>query len=404
VSATTTYSEHDGRPVGFAKASAGGQATPIRVAVVGMSAGSTCGARDHAVLLADGLSAEGVTCRQHWFERSAGSLRSGRSEVRAWTRALTGELEESRPDAVLLHYSVFAYSHRGVPFYVAPVLSALRGARVPVVTVLHEFVYPWRHRGWRARAWALTQRALLVEVMRSSAAVVLTTDFRVEWLATRPWLPQRPAAMAPVFSNLPPAARTVVPDSGARVIGLFGYSFQGAAAALVLRTLALLEDRGVPMRLALLGAPGRETSVADAWLRTARAHGVEYALSFSGTLSAQDLSAALAACELLLFVDDAGPSSRKSTLAASLASGRPVVAIDGPRSWSELVESGAAEVVAPTAEALADAIGALLADEARREELGARGRAFARQGMSVERAAETVASLLTGTVRAHATR
>lgn len=377
----------------------------MRVAVVGMSAGQTCGARDHALLLAAGLGERGVACSQHWLVRREDSLRGGRAEIGAWARTLAGELQAARPDAVLLHYSVFAYSHRGVPLHVTPVLSALRRAGAPVVTVLHEFVYPWRHRGWRARVWAVSQRAMLVEVMRASAAVVVTTDFRVEWLATRRWLPRRQAAMAPVFSNLPARSaeatvRRQARDRDQRVLGLFGYSFQGAAAALVLQALALLRARGVPARLELLGAPGQPSAVADAWLREARAQGVEGALSFSGRLPAQELSDALAACDVLLFVDDAGPSSRKGTLAASLASGRPVVAIDGPRRWSELVQGRAAAVVEPTAPALADAVGTLLADERRGEELGARGQAFAVGSMSVERAAGTVVELLVDVARA----
>ncbi len=371
-----------------------------RIAVVGMSAaGPTCGARDHALLLADALREQHLECSMHWLGRSADSLRAGRIEIRGWTRALAGELAAPRPDGVLLHYSVFAFSHRGVPVHVAPTLTALRRVGVPVVTVLHEFVYPWRHRGWRARMWATTQRAILVDVLRSSAAVVVTTDFRARWLATRPWLPKRPATLAPVFSNLPAArgasAASVTPaDAGRPVVGLFGYSFQGAAMAQVIEALALVRAGGLDVRLRLLGAPGRPSTVADAWLAQARARGVEPALSFSGVLAAQELADALAACDLLLFVDGSGPSSRKGTLAAALASGRPVVAIDGPRRWEELIEAQAARVVAPTAHALAGAVGELLAQETSRERLGARGKTFALQRMSVERAARAVRDAL----------
>ena len=400
----------------------------MRVAVVGMSVGPTCGARDHALLLADGLSREQVSCSLHWLQRREQSFRGGRVETRAWARALAGELAHERPDAVLLHYSVFAYSHRGLPLFVAPTLSALRRSGIPVVTVLHEFVYPWRHGGLRGKVWALTQRALLIDVMRGSAAVLLTTDFRARWLASRPWLPRRAAAVAPVFSNLPPPVdgsplacadpRSTLAGSlpvpvpahlppalteplGHRaqpVLGLFGYSYQGAALSLVLDAIVLLSKGGVAPRLVLLGAPGRTSAVAGTWVREARARGIEHALEFSDTLPAQDLSNALAACDLLLFADAAGPSSRKGTLAASLASGRPVLAIDGPRRWLELVWAEAAAVVEPTAPALANAIRELLADDDAHETLGARGRVFAEERMGVGRTAETVLELLDGVV------
>ena len=370
----------------------------LRVAVVGMSVGPTCGARDHALLLAEGLSREEVSCSLHWLDRREQSMRRGGAEIRAWGQALGGELAHERPDAILLHYSVFAFSHRGLPLFVAPVLAVLRRSGIPVVAVLHEYVYPWRHGGLRGKVWAITQRALLIEVMRSSSAVLLTTDFRARWLESRPWLPRRPAAFAPVFSNLPPPAGGSPTKRPQPVIGLFGYSYQGAALSLVLDAIVLLAKSGMTPRLLLLGAPGRASPVAGRWQREARTRGIESALDFSDTLPAQQLSNALAACDLLLFADAAGPSSRKGTLAASLASGRPVLAIDGHRRWLELVWGEAALVVEPTAPALADAIQGLLDDDAAREALGVRGRAFAEERMGVARTVEAVRGLLDGVV------
>ncbi|MCW3028228.1 MAG: hypothetical protein JWN81_1439 [Solirubrobacterales bacterium] len=363
-----------------------------RTAVVGMSVGGTCGVHDHAVLLADALGREGISSSMHWLWRREGSLRATRSEVREWTRALTLELDELRPDAVLLHYSVFSYSYRGVPLLVAPTLAALRHSSAPMIPIMHEFVYPWTHGGWRGKLWALTQRAALIGVMRAAGAVVVTTDYRAQWLASRRWLPQRRVIFAPVFSNLPPPVAGAA-DRQSPVVGLFGYSSE-EAVPLVLDAARRLLERGVGVRLELLGAPGRDSSVADMWLAAAASRGMEERLSFTGVLPAQALSNALAACEVLLFTDSAGPSPRKGTLAASLASGSAVVSVDGPQLWSELVESEALEVVPPTSEAMADAVERLLADEEGRRALGARGRAFAEQQMGLERSAERVGALL----------
>ena len=63
----------------------------------------------------------------------------------------------------MLHYSVFSYSYRGLPLFTHPVLAAVRRAKLPLVTLLHEFVYPWRRDGVRGAAWALSQRALLID-------------------------------------------------------------------------------------------------------------------------------------------------------------------------------------------------------------------------------------------------
>ncbi len=365
------------------------------MAVVGVSEGATCGVRDHAVLLADALSELDVSCSLHWLWRSERSISGARSELHSFAKALVVDLGETRPSAVVLHYSVFAYSYRGFPVFVRPILSALRGSGVPLVTILHEFVYPWDRGGLRGRAWALSQSAMLLDVVHASSALVVTAPFRGRWLATRRWLPRRPLALAPVFSNLPAPARGRSPGAQAGdVVGLFGYAYEGAAVSLVLDALALLHARGLRVQLRLLGAPGRDAPAAEAWLAGARTRGIERTLSFSGVLSAQHLADALAACDVLLHPEPSGPTSRKGTLAASLASGSAVVAIDGPRRWDELIESEAALVVEPSATALADAIAGLLEDGRRRETLGASGREFAGRAMGVERSAQVVAGLL----------
>lgn len=370
------------------------QASPLRVAVVGVSTSTTCGVRDHAVLLAQELARENVSCSLHWLWASGGSFGEARSEVRAWTGRLACELADEHYDAVLLHYSVFAHAYRGIPVFVRPLLSAPAAAHIPLVTVLHEYAYPWRRGGARGATWAATQRAALIAVMRASAAVVVTADFRERWLASRSWLPRRRTLVAPVFSNLPAPDAELSPPLQSGLIGLFGYGHDGAAVSLVLDAMRLLRLHGVEAQLVLLGGPGRPSQAADRWLAGAQARGVAEAISFSGTLSAQELSDALASCEVLLSAEPSGPTSRKTTLAASLASGRPVVALDGPLRWSKLIESRAAVVVPATAAALAEGVAGLMQDEDLRAAIGARGRAFAQRTMDVGHSAQSVAGLL----------
>jgi hypothetical protein len=78
-----------------------------------------------------------------------------------------------------------------------------------------------------------------------------------------------------------------------------------------------------------------------------------------------------------------------------------VIALDGPRGWSELTQSDALTVVAPTPQALAEAIRALLADAQAREALGVRGRVFAEQRMGVARTVEAVRGLLAEITTGH---
>ncbi len=386
--------------------------TSTRVAAIGISIGDPCGVHDHAVLLARALDADGVSISSHWLRREAESARGARAEVTAWAARLPAELEAARADAVLLHYSVFAFSHRGVPLLVGPVLAALRARGLPLVSVLHEFAYPWRLGGVRGKVWAASQRVALAAVMRDAAAVVVTAESRLLWLRGRAWLPRRPVLLAPVFSNLPPApaVRTDRPDAApaapreladagpapasTATLGLFGYAHEGVAVETVLDALRRLREDGADVALVLLGAPGGDSEAAAAWRQAARARGVEGLLGFSGTLPARQLADLLARCDVLLFAERGGPTSRKTTLAASLASGRPVVALDGHSTWHELASARAARIVAADSSSLAQAIARLLGDGAARERQGRAGRDFAARTMSVEHSAHVVEEAL----------
>lgn len=399
----------------------------MRLAVVGVSARPVCGVRDHALLLAQELARDGVPCSLHWLSRSDRTLTQARSQIGAWTSRLARELDEERPDAILWHYSVFAYSYRGLPLFVSPTVSVLRRSRIPVISFMHELAYPWGKAGLKGGAWALTQRLALIPVMRASSAAIVTADFRAQWLTSRLWLPRRPLAVAPVFSNLPaptttmpaprshplaPAANTPAsttpsqePAGGsAPIVGLFGYDFEPATISLVVETVRMLSDRGVSIELKLLGAPGPSSSAGRAWSQIAGTREIAHLVSFSGVLSAQDLANALASCGMLLYADPAGPTSRKGTLAAALASGRPVIALEGRRRWSQLTDAEAAQVAPRTTGALAEAIQGMLADREGREALGRRGRAFAEQTMSVVRTAAVVKNCLDSVARPASSR
>ena len=329
----------------------------------------------------------------HWLTRTQPGIAGAREEFAAWSDRLARELELAQAEAVVLHYSVFSYAYRGVPIFVRPTLSGLVRSRLPIVGFMHELAYPWHLRGLRGDVWAATQRVALRRVIDACAAAVVTAPFRTEWLASRVWLPRRRVEFAPVFSNLPaPAPSATGPREGQ--LGVFGYAYEGAARETVLDAVRLLHGRGLAVRLALLGAPGAGTPAGEAWLAAARARGIEHAISFSGVLEKQQLADALGACEVLLHPEPSGPTSRKGTLAASLASGRPVVAIDGPLRWAELVDSEAILVVRDDSRSLAEAVAGLLPDGARREALGRRGGQFALREMGVQRSVTVLATVL----------
>jgi glycosyltransferase involved in cell wall biosynthesis len=367
--------------------------SPARIGVVGVSIDDPCGVHDHATLLAGALAREQLACSLHWLRRSETSIGAETAEIIRWARSLGRELERERADAVLLHYSVFALSHRGVPLFVRPVVSALRRSRVPVVSFMHEFAYPWVLGAIRGKVWAATQRLAVIDVMRASTQIVVSADERAGWLRSRPWLPRRAISVAPVFSNLPPACEPAGEDT--QRMGLFGYAHEGVAVEIVVEALRVLREGGRAPQLVLLGAPGRDSPAGGHWLQVAARDGVADALSFSGRLPAQQLSDELAGCAVLLFAEKGGPTARKTTLAASLSSGRPVVVLDGPNSWSQLRQARATVVVPSEARSLAHAVARLLDDVGERERQGKLGRAFAQSTMSVDQSAKIVGDALT---------
>jgi glycosyltransferase involved in cell wall biosynthesis len=382
------------------EAAAHGDGRPLRLAVVGVSEPGPCGVRDHGRLLAEELEREGLQCSRHWMERGRPSLRGALAEAHAWGAALPALLASERADAVVVHYSCFASAHRGVPVFSHPLTRALRRAGLPVVAIMHELTYPFGPDGARGLMWATTQRLALFELVNAIDAALVTTEDRREWLAGRRWLPRRPVAFAPVFSNLPPPSGRQREDRSRPVVGQFGYHYDGSGE-FVLQALRRLVNQQPPARapeLRLIGSPGPDSRAGRAWRERAAELGISEHITFTGLLEPQPLSDELAAADLLVFPDPPGPSSRKGTLAASLASGAPIVALDGPLTWGEFRRADALRIVPRDATALAREIAAMLDDPAARAELGARGRRFAAASMGVERTAAAVRELLGGLV------
>jgi glycosyltransferase involved in cell wall biosynthesis len=363
------------------------------VLVIGVSEGPVCGVHDHGNRLSEALEGRDLTVVANWWQRtSGGRLRETLPEARRWSSQLKQSIRNLDPQAVLVHYSVFAFSHRGIPLFAIPVFRSLRGddADMPILTLLHEYAYPWRPWGWRGTTWALTQRLVLWFLVTRSSALIVTTQQRSDWISSRRWLPRRRVFVAPVFSNLPPARAGCTSTPEGAQIGLFGYGHDAVALKTVLDALSELLLMTPATRLVLLGAPGADSPSGRLVYALAKQRGLENALNFTGVLPAQALSDALADCDVLLFADAEGPTSRKTTLAASLASGRPVVALDGSNTWDDLVLDRAIALVKPASLALAETISKLLAHPCDANELGTRGRAFADRQMSLDQASTIV--------------
>lgn len=352
----------------------------MKLLVVGASATPVCGVRDCARVLASAFEHAGVENETLWWERQP---HAGVGATRAAAAAFAGELgvraQSFRPDAVLWHYSPFAYGPRGLPAGVGSFRRAVARTGVPAAGLLHEYAYPWGRRGWRGTVQASSQRLALAGVVRSLAGLVATTDERGEWLRTRAWLPSRPVTVLPVPSNIDASVTDSSRNGGPPRIGLFGYSGDAAEPALVIAAVAGIRRRQPDARLVLLGAPGPDSAAAEIWRNAALAEGIGSAIEFTGTLAAGELSRALAALDVVVVADDVGPTARRGTLAAALAHGKAVVAVDGPATWRALAAEGAVALTARDPGALAETLASVIGDDARRAELERRALAFYRR-------------------------
>lgn len=356
-----------------------------RVVMIGASSQLPCGVRDQARVMAEALELRGTAVEILWWERddSWNLVRTYR-ELISWTTRLHSRVQREPPDCVLWHYSGFSWAHRGVPLFTMVAARRIAQAGRPVVLYGHELVYRWGIRGWRGAILAVSQRLVLFPLVHTSVAVVVTTDYVREWLISRWWLPRRRVTMVPVFSNLP-STSAEKPDSSTDSLfpsfGIFGYGSVSFLPGPVVDGIALLRGRGIESCLVMIGAPGEDSGPGQSWRAAAVQASCDRNLRFTGILEPHAVIRELQAVDIVIFPDWPGPMSRRSTLAAALALGVPVVAFDGPYRWETLVTEGAVVLTPPNASSLADVLEHLIKDVDLRLEQGERGLAFYREKM-----------------------
>lgn len=371
-----------------AEATPGPTTTPnispsIRILVAGISTTANCGVRDHARILSETLERNGAQVTTSWLEQFTGPF-----GVAKLARELWRQRKLKQHETLIVHYSVFAYARRGIPIGVPFLALTLRCLGTPVVLFAHEFAYPWGRRGWRGAIQATTQRAALLPLIGTCDAIVVTTEDRLRWLETRWWLPRRAVVCAPVFSNIRPNPSLALPQEVPGRIGVFSFGAEGLDAKLVTAAVAEVARERPNAHLVLIGAPGPQSAPGQRWRQAAA--DAKCPLTFTGMASEAETSERLSTCQLIIFPDPAGPSSRKTSLAAALTHARAVIALNGPQSWSELVAAGAIVIVEPRLQPLAAALADLLADDVTRSAIARRALAFANAFLAAENTAATV--------------
>ncbi|OGK97018.1 MAG: hypothetical protein A3I14_01855 [Candidatus Rokubacteria bacterium RIFCSPLOWO2_02_FULL_73_56] len=194
-----------------------------------------------------------------------------------------------------------------------------------------------------------------------------------------------PAHFAPAPAEA--ARRRVGLPADRRVVGFIGLFYRHQGVPTLLEALARLRA-SVPDLAGLVVGDG---AMRAAWEALARRLDVADLARFTGQVPYAEAPAYLCAMDVAVapFTAGRGETSPFKVLDA-LACGRPVVASDLPSVRALADASGGAVVLVPPDDpaALADALGALLADPARRAALGRRGREFVLAHHTWDRIAE----------------
>jgi glycosyltransferase involved in cell wall biosynthesis len=291
------------------------------------------------------------------------------------SRSLLDRAFEETPGTILVQYVPSAFGARGanVPFCRWLLRTRRGGADVRVM--FHEpFFYFTLERPWR-NALALTERLMAMLLIRASSTLYFSTETWFRYLA--PYGPVAGASVLPVPATIaidPPgtliaAWRDHVRDDADFVVGHFGTYGEHVGAELR-KVLPAIWHLLPAARVLLVGDGSR------AFAQHMRACAPrESGISGLGRLSSMDAAAALRACDVLIAPYPDGVTTRRTSVMAALASGRPVVTTAGALTepvWRET--EAVALAPAADASAFAQAVKRLADDASLRASLGVRGR------------------------------
>jgi glycosyltransferase involved in cell wall biosynthesis len=330
------------------------------VALIGRRDEPTDALRDYCSFLRRGLERRGTQLDQVEVLWNADG--SFRAFGRLWTESASwiGRW-------VLIQYTALAWSRRGFPFRILPILwiTKFRGARSAMV-----FHDPTAYVGNRAvdrfrrrlQLWAMKQSYHLAH--RSIFTVPIEN---IEWLPTNP----DKASFIPIGANVPvsetPLGRGRDSDCVARTVAVFGVT-GGNALPREVRDIAYAvryaSRNGKQLKLSVLG---RNSIEAESRMRQ-ELQGTPVIAEFLGVISAQEVVDQLSTSDALLFVRGAVSGSRSSAL-AGVACGLPIVGYRGAETTFPITKAGLELVAKGDLDALAEALNRVLSDDTLRQNL-----------------------------------
>jgi len=362
------------------------------------------GVGDHTRLVAEGLASAGdrvhVWCRAcecETEETSRGvTVRRELGEFRPKDLRRAGrELKKfDAPRRLLVQWVPHGYGYRSMNVWFCLWLwsrARLRGDEVTLV--VHEPFLAFGEGSRRQDAAAFVHR-LMTTILLSAARRVWTTIPEWERLL-RPyalgrrvrfgWLPVPSTTPVVADSKESETVRARYASGGVALVGHFGTYGGGVARALSRLVPRLLSTERCAMLLLGHGSEEMREEILRARPELASS------LHAAGTLTHEELSHHIAACDLLLQPYTDGVSARRTSAMAGLAHGRAIVTTKGRLTEPVWEESGAVALAdACNDEALLCEARRLLASHEERARLSAAARALYRERFDLS---HTIASL-----------
>lgn len=330
-------------------------------------------------------AADGIDAIDEYCRRLESALREAGGDVRYVANGWPSTEHAIDPPAwILLQYNPFAWGRWGFAPGLVRDAARLRRTGTPLAIMVHEsWVEMADVRTTIMGAW---QRLQLRALLHHADLVLTSTEALALELG-------HGALHVPIATTITPgmttnaAARVELGLGDGLIVTLFGRANPERALDHARAAVVALADARRPARLTVLNlgadAPPLDTS-----------RGID--VITPGRLSEVELSRYLTASDLVLLPFHDGVSTRRTTLMAALAHGRPVLGLRGRNSDSVLLEHpGALLLTAPGDPSVyADAAVALVADATALRALGEAGRRLYAERFDWPVIARTIAAAL----------
>jgi glycosyltransferase involved in cell wall biosynthesis len=294
------------------------------------------------------------------------------------------ELADAEARGIFLQYYPNAFATKALPRLLS-LMSKLRARGVPIVTTVHEY-WPPASSSLKRAVWRVLCKQTLKAVAKRSSHLVTTTPYASGHLIRSGIAPAAKFSVIPVPTNIPAVARGA--SARAPALVMFGQPYV-LDRAVVLGLARWMETRSPRPRWIWIARSVAE--MKKFWAEI----GAPDVIEFHGELPAAAVSALIAQGTVGLGVYDDGVSTRRTTLTALLAHGRPIVGLDGRYTDGRLRDSGAF-VLSPLldAPALIANVQRVLDDADLRASLGAAASRLHDQDLAWPRVAQQYLSAL----------